>query len=505
MAPPRLIRTLSLTATLVAASFTAPSPAVANGRFPNANLVVVGPGARSDVMLLQLTFGLAISRDQGRSWRWICEDSFAMPSGWDPPLAIGEDGTAILAMLDGMRTSPTTCAWGHPTGDPNLPTLDLAHDATGRTVVAGVGTPGDPNGVYVSSDSGHTWTRGGFIDDLFLDTVEVAPSTPSRVYVTGKIRGTMAALYRSDDGGMRFREMTRDFTGGSDAYLAAVDPTDPDVVYVRSFLGLETFLLKSTDGGARFTRIGSTPDRMTGFALSDDGQTVWIGANDPTIGIQRSERGGPFTRVRGSIPVRCMRYHAGVLYVCANESTEGYALGCSSDGGDRIAPLFAMRAISGVALCPAGTPAHDRCEPLWTAQRAALLGALDASTDVAFVTHADASPDLFDAPDAPHTPDAPAPIDVFDAGLQLDVRVEDLPSLMDLPVERAPVTDAPAPRDAVKAPVDAPRDVPAPQDVASRTPPPSDCGCRAGSAGARPSWLVGLALVLAAFRRRRRA
>ena len=503
MASPRLIRTLS--ATLVAALSAAPSPAGANGRFPNANLVVVGPGARSDVMLLQLTFGLAISRDQGRSWRWICEDAFAMPSGWDPPLAIGADGTAILAMLDGMRTSPTTCAWGHPTGDPNLPTRDLAHDATGRTIVAGVGTPGDANGVYVSNDSGHTWTRGGFIDDLVLDTVEVAPSMPSRVYVTGKIRGTMAALYRSDDGGMRFREMTRDFTGGSDAYLAAVDPTDPDVVYARSFLGLETFLLKSTDGGARFTRVGSTPDRMTGFALSDDGQTVWIGANDPAIGIQRSVRGGPFARVRGSIPVRCMRYHAGVLYVCANESTEGYALGCSTDGGDRIAPLFAMRAISGVTLCPAGTAAHDRCEPLWTAQRTALFGALDASADVAFVTHTDASLDLFDSPVSPAAPDVSAGLDVFDAAPPPDARVEDRPSLMDAPTERASVGDVPVPRDAGEGPVDAPRDVPAPQDVVSRAPPPSDCGCHAVSRGARLSTLVGLALALISFRRRRRA
>ncbi len=235
---------------------------------------------------------------------------------------------------------------------------------------------------------------------------------------------------------------------------------------------------------------------MKGFALSDDGQTVWIGANDPAIGIQRSVRGGPFTRVRGSIPVRCMRYHAGVLYVCANESTEGYALGCSTDGGDRIAPLFAMRAISGVNLCPAGTAAHDRCEPLWTAQRTSLFGALDGSTDVVFVTHTDASLDLFDAP---------AGLDAFDVAAPTDVRAEDRSSPFDAPTDRAPAIDAPTSRDAGKGTVDVVRDVPAPKDVAGRPASPSDCGCHAVGARRSLPGLFGVVLALASFRRRRRA
>ena len=92
-----------------------------------------------------------------------------------------------------------------------------------------------------------------------------------------------------------------------------------------------------------------------------------------------------------------------------------------------------------------------------------------------------------------------------EAALAAARAVEDRPSLMDAPTERASVGDVPVPRDAGEGPVDAPRDVPAPQDVVSRAPPPSDCGCHAVSRGARLSTLVGLALALISFRRRRRA
>lgn len=52
----------------------APSMARANGRFPAAQQVVLGPGARSDVITLRTTFGPLVSRDGGRGFRWYCEE-----------------------------------------------------------------------------------------------------------------------------------------------------------------------------------------------------------------------------------------------------------------------------------------------------------------------------------------------------------------------------------------------------------------------------------------------
>ncbi len=378
-------------------ALVATSSVRANGRFPNAGLVVVGPGASSDVIAVQLTFGLALSRDRGRHWNWICEDAYSVPTGWDPPLAIGHEGRVVLGLLTGISSSSDGCAWAPPTAPMLLPALDLAWDATGRTLVAGVGSSDFANGLTLSNDGGRTWREGARVPGVVLDTVEVAPSDPSRVYVTfNNFNRDAPALYRSDDGGRTLREVTRNFLGAQDAYLAGVDPRDPNIVYLRAQQGDPTSLLRSDDGGRSFRLMYTTARPMVGFALSSDGATVWVASVDRAEGILRSVRGGPFTRVRANATVRCMRSHADVLYVCGDLSADGYALACSTDGGDTLQPLLRLQDLEAPTVCAPGSEVRDRCEALWPAQRRLLLG-LDAGVATPGRPHIDAGATPTDA------------------------------------------------------------------------------------------------------------
>ncbi len=473
---------------LCLALLLAPAAAGANGRIPNAGLVVVGPGPRASVVAVQLTFGVALSTDAGRTWRYACEESYSAPTGWDPPLAVGFDGAVHLGLLDGLRRSPDGCAWDAPPAIGAETVLDLAHDASGRTIVAGVGRPDAPNGVMTSDDGGRTWRAGERVEGMFLTTVEVAPGDPSRVYATMNTAEGRTTLYRSDDGGRTLRVATRAFDG-NDGWLSAVDPTDPDVVYVRSTLGLENRILKSTDGGSTFTRIANVEAGLTGFALSDDGRTVWLASGDPDVGILRSVAGGPFTRTRARVSARCMRFHAGVLYVCGTEATDGWALACSDDGGDTLRPLLAMRAIEGPLVCPSGTAVRDRCEALWPAQRR-MLALPDAGPPPAPVPHVDAGPDaVTDATGdvAEERPDAP---DVTDAARPPPDAPPDAPQL-DAPTDALP--DA-TPKKADAAP-----------DARPAPPAARGCGCRASrAADAHPAGWAALAAAWALRARRRR-
>src|SRR5581483_6730985 len=99
-----------------------PGVARANGRFPTADYLVVGPGSASDLIALRTTFGIVVSRDHGHTWRWICEDAYGGAGMADPSAAIGMDGTLILGltgvMMDvGITTSRSLCTWAHPMGD----------------------------------------------------------------------------------------------------------------------------------------------------------------------------------------------------------------------------------------------------------------------------------------------------------------------------------------------------------------------------------------------------
>jgi chemotaxis signal transduction protein len=52
----------------------------------------------------------------------------------------------------------------------------------------------------------------------------------------------MNVVIRSDDGAASVERLPLDLQGGRDAYLAGVDATNPDVVYVRSSLGVHQSL-----------------------------------------------------------------------------------------------------------------------------------------------------------------------------------------------------------------------------------------------------------------------
>ncbi len=471
-----------------------PTRALGNGRFPTANYFIAGPGTTNQVLALRTTFGLVVSRDAGRSWGWVCEEGYGAVSSGDPSFSIGSDGNLVIATVNGMfGADPAFCAWGRAPGTPERGFVDVAHTADNRAMVAVAGSP--TYQLFRSDDSGRNWAAGASLTGYFAETADVAPSDPTRVYATAYGSGAVPVFLRSDDGGRTVREMTRDFDGADGSgYIAAVDARRPDVVYVRANLGIGTILLKSTNGGMSFTRIGRTTSAMVGFALSDDGDTVWIAGADRAEGLQRSVRGGPWTRVGGDLNVKCLRYHAGMLFVCADEAVDGYALGWSRDNGDHIDPLLALRRLSGVSPACAGTPVDRTCSPTWSMQTM-LLRSIDASAPRDPVFYDDAGMEAgteagADAGALDDRGDLDATA-VTDAGLDVGVTARDV-------VDASPVD----------APMDARTDAGTTPDVRPAVPPPATgCGCRAGATedGGR----YGIAALVAGLsvmtRRRRRA
>ncbi len=444
----------------------------ANGRYPSANDVVIGPGAASDVLVVRTTFGLLTSEDRGRSWRWICEDALDRAGVWDAAVVLAADGNLVLGVPSGIRRTSGRCDITTPAGAPTCFVPDLAADPAGERVVAAVSCVGAPNGVATSSDRGKSFTDGAAIGSFFVETVEVAASDPKRLYLSGYVGGG-PRLFRSDDAGVSFAEVTREFLGGNTVFVSAVDAKNADVVYVRSDLGVGTMLLKSIDGGAHFSKLGETKAKMVGFALSDDGRTVWMGSADRAEGILRSVDGGPFTRVLANITVGCMRYHAGALYVCGDDFIDGFALACSGDGGDHLHPIFSLRNVLGPEECPSGSLVGDVCAPLWPALAATL------------------SPP--DAGPAPATAPCEDLADAGDAGVDADAGDAPMPDVASVDTS---TSDADVPRDSSIPPVE-------PESV--RTVEGSGCELH-GAPSARTSLFSGYfvaALAMLSMRRSR--
>jgi photosystem II stability/assembly factor-like uncharacterized protein len=435
----------------------------ANGRYPGANQLVVDP-ADAKRLVVRTTFGFLESVDSGAHWAWICEQAVTRTGSlFEPAVAVTADGTTLVGAPEGLaRNVDRGCTWDHPdTPLTGSEIVDFATEPLAPQNVWAVRLSFDDAGFESSfvrsTDNGLTWNVISAQASFAAATIDVAPSMPSRVYVSG----TSGAFLRSDDEGQHWQVLPR-VSDKLPAYIAAVDPKNPERVYVRlapiSAFNREGMLVVSEDGGMSWKSLFSTKDPMFGFALSPDGSEVAVGAVGAGVQIA-STTDYVFHPIADIKPV-CLTWAPAGLYVCANESSDPYSIGFSADGHGPFTPLLRFRDVT-MMECPAGSSTGSACSSLWcgTATRIGADGdcAPEASVD------ADATEGMGDA-------DASA----------------------DEPPEEASPIDVTAIEDAM------------PGSGTSET-PPSGCKCKLGRSEG-PRWQVALAAcaVGALLRRRRR-
>jgi hypothetical protein len=352
--------------------------AQANGRFPRAQTVL----EKGDLLVLRATFGLLLSHDRGKSWDWICEQAMGFSGAWDPPLALGDDGTIFIGLEKGLRSTKDGCGFvDHHELDGQL-VSDLT-EFHGETWAA-TSTPGQSAFVWRTQGGKFVrWSKG--IPGTYIDTLDVyrgkIGSSPGRVYLTGIETGKPIAphFYRSDDDGVTFTEQKPAWPHVARLFIAAIDPIHPERVFVRS-LGVDgSDLLLTEDAGKTFRVVLHFDGAMFGFAMNGD--DVWAGSGTPTEGLWRStDRGRTFSKVRDQL-VYCLRAGS-VLYACSEPYVpQGYALASSRDNGTTWEALGNFTSVRGPVACAAGDGA--KCVEPWAQTKLMLatnVGASDAGT-----------------------------------------------------------------------------------------------------------------------------
>jgi hypothetical protein len=381
-------------------------PAAANGRFPRAQRLLEHP-RDPEQLLLSATFGLLVTRDFGASWHHVCEAAFGVTDlSVDAQLAFTESGTLLAALYSSVtRASSDTCDFPKKLGFNNRETIadfTLSVSRRGRAVAALIRLQDDGsfvNQLYVSDDDGETWDELGepLPESLSLVlTVDVAPSDDQRLYVSGVAMDGGGVLLRSDDGGLTFRDfaLPTDVENGETAYIAAVDPEDPDALYVRTDLwsydaaGLTAragdALLYSADGGASFEELLRASGKLYGFSLSPDGSELVLGYGDPLeaafgravvaseLGIYRAATETHSFEHIFVGAVGCLTWSERGLYVCTHEADTGFSLGFSPrvdfdlSSPVTLEPLLRLRDVLGPLECAASQTAAA-CPNYWYA------------------------------------------------------------------------------------------------------------------------------------------
>ncbi len=357
----------------VALSLTTAGVARAHGRLPATGQIVFSP-TDPNVIAVRATFGMLISRDGGATWRWICLDVYRADLEEDPSVVLFDDGSIGASMLVGLaHGTDGGCTWGFPSSDlDGVVVADLKanpSDAASAFAVTSSGTTS--NRVYRTDDDGQTWTpTSDPIDPILFETMAVAPSDASRIYLTGAYPSDATHprrpfVYRSEDGGATWQPFAFMLANATaNVYLLGVDPQDPDRLFVKEWSdSAPGRVLRSGDGGQTFTEVLSMLPDTQGFAWSPDGETVWV-SSVQNGGLWRSTDGGmTFEEERDDVNLACLTLHAGALWACGNNFSDGFAVGRSMDGGSTFEPMLVLDQVAGLIDCPASSDTATTCEP----------------------------------------------------------------------------------------------------------------------------------------------
>lgn len=263
----------------------------------------------------------------------------------------GATGAGFQVWLDDLEIKghvPYALTWNRTGGPEGGWLTDIEVDPLDWRVAYVAGYDG---GVFKTTDGGVTWNELGIPNGLWkvrVRTIELAPSNADVVYV-GVQNYNVSSLWRSDDGGKMWKwteagdivaaapdgdeygddtmaigidrtdpmhifagitsqgvyaagfnglykstdgaeTWTFLLPGGNPSYMAlAVDPMDPDIVYLGGESGLSPAVLKSTDGGSTWKDIGADIDYHAVNALvidPNDSSTIYAGTG-------HNPQGGP--------------------------------------------------------------------------------------------------------------------------------------------------------------------------------------------------------------------
>ena len=148
---------------------------------------------------------------------------------------------------------------------------------------------GTRGGLFKSTDGGATFQQltGGLPQGVIQSHIAGSFSNPRILFASVATREGVK-LYRTEDAGANWTVATTDprpagRIGGGDLSEPAIDPKNPQVIYMAS-----TVTWKSTDGGKTWTGFRGAPG-------GDDYQNIWINPSVPQIILLASDQGAIVT------------------------------------------------------------------------------------------------------------------------------------------------------------------------------------------------------------------
>src|SRR5262249_52731975 len=161
-------------------------------------------------------------------------------------------------------------------------------------------------------------------------------------------------LLRSVDFGATWSTTAIDAPSGTEARIAAVDPADANIVYLRLLSLFSDGIAITTDGGRTVPppALSLSGNAVSSFLRATDG-TLYAGTLSGDLYV-RPPGAASFSR-RAGPHLRCLsqRRDTARIYACADGFQDGFNVGYSDDGGQTFHPLFRFTQLAGPLTGPA--------------------------------------------------------------------------------------------------------------------------------------------------------
>ncbi|MDT0607593.1 WD40/YVTN/BNR-like repeat-containing protein [Croceitalea rosinachiae] len=267
----------------------------------NSNIIYVGTG-ESPVRGVKTSHGdgLYKSTDAGKTWKHMglqktrhISDVFVHPDNPDKVYVAAQgnpwgpnEERGVYLSEDGGETFEKILYVNENSGivdmtvDPNNPDFMMvaSWEFWRKPWVVHNGGPGCR--IYKTTDGGKNWKEinKGLPELKGKMGIDISPANPNIVYIAIDALGDKAGVYRSEDAGESFKQMTNDATtyARSWYYMHIIaDPIDEDEVWV-----MNSFAMKSIDGGKTFKGMKGSHVDHHDLWINPDNNDIMVNAND---------------------------------------------------------------------------------------------------------------------------------------------------------------------------------------------------------------------------------
>lgn len=350
----------------------------AHGGRPQTQAILFDGDDGSGRVVVVATFGLLVGDDGGASFGWTCQESIpdGIPGIAYPALLAGGDRLLIATPYGLVRGDGAGCAWGREEMLIDRYVADVAR-APDRRVIALGGDSAVANRIFASADEGASFEAIGAAlpEGLLPERLRIAPSDAQRMYVTGErfTAGTTdvsGVVMTTRDGGASWIEHAlprlESVNGERVVRALAVDPTDPDVLYVVVQGSEHDRLLRSSDAGASFElvmRLEALPMpfyRPFALALAPDG-SAYFGNTAEGLWVRRAD--GTVALVDKYVALACLVLRGTEMWMCGDGLEDGFAL--ARFATDARYEKEVVLTFGAIARRTCGTRVDCTCDPWW--------------------------------------------------------------------------------------------------------------------------------------------